>query len=333
MAKFANVNLDSALMSGGAGALYYIKETLKSAGWTVLQSGDGTTLYPATDGITTFASGAGGMDNIGAWFRITDFGARREFTFQRNAGAAGSGYAWRIKYSALAKFDGSAPVAGASSGLAAQAASATLSPSAADEQVLIGAGTNAVPTGATVPPSSGGYYAHVIAQSTAEGDVYGFWFFCSSKGAGAINGAMVCEPLRVGSYPAADTDPLMLHVSSSSIPYSSTTGTVYASWYAKGLPAQAWLPLNSGYAPGSAVGSFAATYVGSNPYTGEDDSIDIAYARAVTLTSQGWRGIGKYLRFRGVGRIYPSTANLSTDAYVYVENMLVPWPDNIVPSL
>ena len=51
--------------------LFRMKELLVNAGWKVMMSGDGLSLYSATgDVITSPGDGAGGMDNPRAWYRL-----------------------------------------------------------------------------------------------------------------------------------------------------------------------------------------------------------------------------------------------------------------------
>jgi hypothetical protein len=116
---------------------YDLKTQLKLAGWVVKSSGDGLALYSATtDIITVRGTGAGGM-NANAWYRIQAPDGGIEIVMQFIAGSAsGSGTAatQRGKYSAAAKFTGGSP-------------SSTQVPSATDEGVFSGGGTDAVPTG------------------------------------------------------------------------------------------------------------------------------------------------------------------------------------------
>jgi hypothetical protein len=323
MAKFDNVNKDAALVSAGAGGLYYIKETLKAAGWAVVSSSDGTTYSAVGDVITTFATGAGGMDNPYAWFRIQDPGGLRELVFQRATFGALIGNSWRVKYSASAKFTGGAPAA-------------TVVPSATDEQLLCGSGTDGAPGFTSILATGDSYYMHCVAQSTPENGVYGFWFFATVKGSGVISGQVMCEPLDSATYPVEDVEPC-LFVCTNAATRSVMSG-VWAGWYAKGLGAQAWLTATTGWSMAPPFSSsytnlFGTNPVGANPYTGEDDNIAAGVMRASAVIQPGWRGYTKYLKIRGSLRSYPSTANLATDAYVYFGEFLVPWPNGIAPTL
>ena len=107
----------------GAVAMYELKELLKLAGWTVLSSSDGTTYNSGGDQITSGASGANGMANNNAWFRIrSPAGAGAvSFTFQRGT----TNLAWRIVRSRTAGFTTGSP-------------SATVVPSASDGGTMLG---------------------------------------------------------------------------------------------------------------------------------------------------------------------------------------------------
>ncbi len=129
------------LMGDNAGGLSFFdfKEGLKAAGWTVLASGDGLALFSAVgDVITVRGDGAGGV-NVLAWVRLgAHAGNPFEICVQMGNGSV-PGNALRIgartKVSASAGFTGGAP-------------SPSRVPSAADEFVYRGAGSDAAPTDA-----------------------------------------------------------------------------------------------------------------------------------------------------------------------------------------
>src|SRR5688572_23586724 len=89
-------------------AMFALKEALVDEGWIVVSSSDGSTYNAAGDQITTGASGAGGLDNSDAWFRLRmpEYqGRERELMVQRG----GSGQSWRIAYSHEDTFDSGTP--------------------------------------------------------------------------------------------------------------------------------------------------------------------------------------------------------------------------------
>lgn len=180
-------------------AIYEFKEQLKTAGWVVKSSSDGTTYNSTGDQITSGASGANGFDNASAWFRIQDPAALREFTFQRNSSTgANTSRNMRLKYSKSAKFTGGSP-------------GATQTPSATDEQVMLGAGSDASPTFTQWQSSADGtYWLNVGADNAAP---YGLYMFQVVTGSAYLTkgGAFVLDPIATGGgTPTADPDPVVL---------------------------------------------------------------------------------------------------------------------------
>lgn len=227
------------------GALSLLVEMLVSAGWTYQASGAGagTGFSPTGKIFTTTGSGVNGWSNASAWARVQDPGAVRELVFQHNnTGGV------RVKYSANAKFTGGTP-------------SATQVPSATDERVLWGAGTDASPTpGAwfntstvTVAP----YGGPVVGASTVAGSVvymggalstapYGFWFASqfqdgSTKAKGA---SMLYDP--VVSVPE-DTDPYVITMATT----NSFLGNTSAHWGRDGATPSNWTTTQTGVIEGS----------------------------------------------------------------------------------
>ena len=104
----------------GDDAIFELKQQGVVAGWVVTASGNGVGAYgpyggPMSDVITTPAD----LGTPGAWFRLKMPGATREFLFIRLSATT----SWNILYS-VAGFFGGSP-------------SATVAPTAADQQTLI----------------------------------------------------------------------------------------------------------------------------------------------------------------------------------------------------
>lgn len=317
MAKFHDVNR-ATTTNGGSEVTYRLKEVLKAAGWTVPRSSDGTTYNAAGDQITTPNTGAGGMNNNSAWFVIREPGGVREWCFQRGT-ANGQ---LRLKYSALDRFTGGSPAA-------------TVTPTATDQQVLTGGGTDGSPTYTSFFGTAGTYRSHCIAQSTAEGGAYGFWCLTSPNAGGTPTTGMYQEPMLVGSYPNTDPDPVIVNAGNSSAVWSINSTPVPKGWYAMNTGSEAWVdyphaaPVNAGAATGTLYG---VGQTGTSPYSGNDEAMAPTYARPTGSSQPGRKGTAKYLLMKGVNRDYPDTGNLTTDAYVYGNQLLIPWPENIVPA-
>lgn len=89
-------------------AMFHLKQLLKLAGWTVPTSSDGLTYNPSGDQITTQGSGAGGMDNVNAWFVIQSPDGH-SWAFQRGLVPNLNSQDWWILVSRAAGFVGGTP--------------------------------------------------------------------------------------------------------------------------------------------------------------------------------------------------------------------------------
>lgn len=170
--------------------LYEIKETLKSAGATVVRSGDGSSYSVGTDLIdsgTTFGNANAHIElqigSAGPWYSIQHV----------------SGGQFRLKRRATA-FSGGSPGASRVEG---------------GGDIIFGGGTDASPTGGNslwMSPLSPGYICG--GADSASGN--GFWFARVSVGSGQTS-AWVHDPVLLPT--TGDTDPAM-----SVIGYSASAG-------------------------------------------------------------------------------------------------------------
>lgn len=333
----------------GTEAIFTLKTVLKAAGWTVPSSSDGTTYNASGDQITHIGSGAGGLANTGAWFRIRQPDGAREFTFQRGT----TGISWRLKYSAFDLFTGGTP-------------GATQTPSATDEIVLRGGGTDASPTYVQVLPTDGTYKWHVVAQDaklgTALGAGYGFWAWAQLHGSAYVRSVMMLEPLLPGSYPEADSrsapttgdaDPVFMlfqYQTSELIMTTSDTAGGWCSGTAASIPPVGWYKYNMAGEtwvnfPGHKyVDNLTSNYFGlprrqgPNPYTQGYDLVPVYMGRGNNRTTQiGMKGLTGYLRLIPTWTDgFPTTTNFDTDAMVMcgtTGSFFVPWPENVRPLM
>ncbi len=167
---------------GGTGGVYSVCGSVFTAAaqlanpyaWFVLQ-GPGYVTSPAP---------AGGLQYY------------RQLCFQRGASNA----SWRFKYSPRAGFSGGTP-------------SPTVTPSATDEQILLGGGTDAAPTFGTLLPADGTYRMQVNVYE----DSYGFYLATYPLGNATPNACLMMDPLLPGSYPldvagnSYEQDPVVIY--------------------------------------------------------------------------------------------------------------------------
>lgn len=341
MAKVYKVNFSP---STGAEAIYELKNVLTGSGWTVISSSDGNTVSNS-DLITSPTT----MTNQNAWFVIQEpIGSNRQWCFQRTT----SNLSWRVKISVNAGFSGGN-------------ASEAIVPSATDEGIIWGSGTDASPTGATLFDADNTYRFHIIADDTGIGPTgnktWGFWAFSNIAGDTSNSGlgTIICqEPLAVGSYPAltgsraattsGEADPAVYGIGFNSSGYylfiytsyllghSIETNNTFKMFYN--------YQNNSGsltYADDVLNGTYSVPNLGTHPNTNQDITVPIFFGRQGSGTGAthgrttfvGWKGISHFLRRKMVLRATGDTINLSDNAYIYWGDLLIPWPNGVTPSL
>jgi hypothetical protein len=342
MARTGTVNQSPAT---GAVAIYTVISQLVSSGWAKISDSDGTTYSSGGTQVTSGAAGAGGLGNSLAWFVLRDPGSRRQFCFQKSSA---NNTQWRIKFSESAGFSGGSP-------------GATRVPSATDEQVILGSGTDASPTMATLLNTDGGYRFHVISESAVVtgSNVYMFWFGTSRSTTGECDALFMCEGLRAGSYDASstpDTSPCVVWCS-----YNATLGIDYLwfgsaapvtahnckAWFKHGLSGSAWQAVNcNGFGTanvGYPVYSGTTNQVGQWAADSYEGGIEMLFVRCNNNSApNGPKGAAAHMKHCFYARDYPNTFGFNTaDPYVYwgKQNagggcvILLPWITGTAPSL
>lgn len=194
MAKVYDVNRIATY--GGSTYMYYLKETLKSAGWAVSQSSDGSTLFSGSDGITTDAPGAGGMDNANAWYFIIDPAGKRGFTTQRGAGSDGEpDRYWRVRVANDWTADA---ITGSAIAEAPQPVDLERNKSASGTVLLVGSGSSDCEK---FFDTRGTFRCHSTVYDVPHNGVYGHYSFVSRLGtvAGHSNSIFSVDPIQSGS--------------------------------------------------------------------------------------------------------------------------------------
>lgn len=188
------------------GTTYFVLSTAFSADYfRVAASVEGAAINTSSAGSGTHTiNPLTGWGNASAWGRIQDPGGVKEFTFQMNITAAAT---VRFKFSPSAKFTGGSP-------------SVSVTPSATDEVVLLGAGTDASPTfggwfdtGTIATPNTVIYQGVALAAAP-----YGFWFASQVQGTSLVGGSspskssvLMLDPVTTV---AEDTQPYVIYFDS-----------------------------------------------------------------------------------------------------------------------
>jgi hypothetical protein len=317
MAKTFNTNQTPATTAEG---VYNLKQLMKAAGWSVKASGDGISAFSSSgDVITTGASGANGMANSRAWFRIQDPAGVREFIFQR--GTTGNQTFW-ILYSALSKFTGGSPTFN--------------TPSTAADQVNITGTTNA---GASISTGvEGSMRFHCMAENSAP---YTWYMFCYSNGGSTTKGLIAMDSLQAGSYNVLDADPIVVCYSTTGTDMFNVGGNVVFSqssqlagsagmycWFKLGLAGATWVNVGWARMTDGANAGIPGGLPTSN-YSTKDEVFAPLLIRATSSTSpQGWKGAMSNFRLMGPQRaLSGDTLNVVTskDYIVLDKSIALPW--------
>lgn len=305
-----------------------ISHMVTSGGCTVKGSGDGLAAYSATLSVftatTPYASGANGFGNAKAWIRIQLGDGAQEVVIV-NGAVSVSQLSAKWKVSLANRFVAGTP-------------SATQAPSATDEQVPIGAGTDATPTYSVISAAEvrTGSLVGAAWDNTAP-SAYGFWY--------AVLGASGSVPLYLHY-----RDPMIQPSASDPDPYMW-------SWFTNGAQSCAsWQAIGThdGIADGPKMwGRLGASWIsipGCVPFVNVafNQVVDLAGSRAIDkkmvgypipyarhsalATPNGEKGISSLFQYKGVttglsGVIVSRTAPGDT---IVVGDLLAQWGGAVV---
>lgn len=308
MTRLADTNNTPAT---GAVAVFLLKELLVSAGWSVPRSSDGTTYNASGDEIAA----ASDLAASGAWVvvRSPTWGARTiEWCFQRGA----NNTTWRVKVSDSAGFSGGSP-------------GATQTPSATDEVVIHGSGTNASPTYASLFGTDGSYRWSILAEDAGS---YAWAAVAWPSGGGACNTLIFQDPLT--GTETGDTSAVVFSCGGAVLGDPTTAGNLAADaakHYGLMGSSSAVIPMmvyaNSG---GTVVVPDGA---GTSPFGVSDTLLPVPYARRSGLGgTTGFKGFSSILRWNTVTRAVGDAVSVSpsTRNWVMLTDVALIW-DGSVP--
>lgn len=302
--------------STGAITFYELKTLLKLAGWTTLSSSDGTTYNSSGDQITSGASGANGWNNTRAWARVQAPDGYQEYTFQRTT----SSIAWRIKYSRAGHFTGGAPAA-------------TVTPSAADEVVLMGSGSDAAPTGISFLANDATYRWNAAASNTYP---YTFWASGYPLGGGSqsvfigLEFLTATEPSDAHVYLAiAGTASAGVILNSANLSLQTrTTGsaTRTVTYLASAAPTTVIEPGALLFRIDNGTVAFYPDGATCNPITNKFDVAPIIWARSSAVANPGYKGIGTMIKWTSSNKVTGDTLSVnSTHDRIVYGSCSLPW--------
>lgn len=313
----------------GNDVIFDFKQFMKSAspsgpGWSIVSSGDGLAAFSSTgDIITTASSGAGGLDNTGAWFVLRCPDGLREFLWQRGTNSG----SWLILYSRALHFSGG---------------NATTRAAALDAGVVLG--STDVPASAVASTHLNNNTLGVITHYCADdADGYSFYYFGYLQGTlASAYGGLVFDELQDGTFQDGyEEDPRIIYVaagasnnnwSNAGISSSSTnttfgrcvgymfTGTIYETF-----------GTISGIGYVSDVGTGTPPEIpplgGTNLFSLKDQLLPIFYLRINTLSGgTGFKGAGKNMKWKSNNRGTAQTLSLnSSNDHIVINTVVLPF--------
>ena len=280
-----------------------LKTALKQAGWVVTSSGTGTAgTYNSTgDAITLFTD-----FGPNAWYvaaHPTLDGYQRYFCFQIGSGS--SVHQARIKM-AWAPYSSGSP-------------SATVVPESADQQILLGSGTDASPTYASLYSNSfSGPDQNVYCMAGDITEKFSFYMFSYKSNTAPVDTYLQALIMmqRLNSTNALDIDPYVYSAqnaptfSSSVSAWDSTTSAQPFGWYKKGLSGAAFIRYPICYY-GSDSSSTIMGLIGSNPYDSSLNLLPMIFMRT-TGGQTGIKGVAANMNVSPAGRGSLTTGSVVT---------------------
>lgn len=305
----------------GSVAVFNIKATGKLATWTVPQSSDGTTYNSSGDQISGSGSGANGMANTNAWWVLKWPGSgSKSICVQRGT----TDLVWRVKVSLTNGFVGGTP-------------GISRVPSATDEKILIGGGTDASPTFNAFfnNIANGGFRHSMWFQGAAP---WGMWSSAFATGGATPGHGLMLDHMSVQSYQSGETDPYVWYCSGGSAAMTSdVTGGVNAAMSvgagilggAGGMKAVA----PAGLGPGSS----GQGGISPNAFTGKDDGVPLMwFSTAAPSLFKGWSDIFNHsvTGTAAATRTTPMAFDVGATVRgrILMGNILLPW-DGSTPTV
>ena len=304
----------------GTVAMKSLLDKLVAQGGIVKADSDGSTYASAGGQVTGSGSGAHGLANTNAWMRI-QMPSGIEWLWQRGT----ADYAWRGKLSMSAHFTGGSP-------------SATQVPSATDEVVFCGGGTDAAPSFPSLFATTNGTYRFNLGVDTSGM----FWSCGFTTGGGTISHGMAFDLLTNGAasdgfmgliycgisncfayngaFGLSTAAPTSPNVCLATIPKLTPAGTDFINF-----PAMSYANKN--------FGTYAVPRnLPTNPLTGNDEPYPIPFMRDASLVSPGYKGIGQMLKWHGQNRA--NVGDLITVATtrdrILFNDMSLPWDGSVL---
>lgn len=301
----------TAKVSAHETVLFQLKQNLVNRGWIVKSSSDGTTFNSSGDQITTDTSGNGGLANTNSWIRIqcpSMGGITREFTFQRTSTTN-----YRIKYSYSSGFSGGTP-------------SASQTPSAGDEKIYLGGGTDAAPTFAAFFGANTSKYVGISTGDSSEG--YSFFAYATDT-SNVTTHFFMMDRISVPSVSVGDVDGYCIFFATTTIVETQFPTNCF-SYFKKGLSGEGFVatPL---FNWSDVSFGFTTTTLGSSAHNNKCVLLPVFYARDIALaTPNGYKGFSHMVTLKTAKINNFATLHVSSERdHIVADILVLPWDGSI----
>ncbi len=305
-----------------------------AAPWTVPTSGDASVYAQSGNVIASAASlvpGAWLVLRSPAYYVSPSSTTPRYLEYALQRGSAAN--LWRIKRSVRAGFTGGSP-------------GPERTPSATDEVVLLGGGTDASPTYAALLPTDATYRLQACGLESA----IGFYLLCYPIGGGQPTAIWWLDPIVNPPVDAGelsfDPDPWVSYLATTSACRAVSLGGEAAgpkAWLKYGAVDAAWVTtpamLGAVYDASDVLRVAMPAGLPTNPWTGDYEDAQLRYVRRAALGGTcGDKRLGSLARWCGTslttGTILSGrdASGVVTDAqWIVAGDVLLPW-DGITPT-
>ncbi len=204
-------------------------------------------------------------------------------------------------------------------------------PSATDEQVITGGGTDASPTYQSISSTDYEFTTHIVADTGALG--YSWYLLTTTEATGLTVGfQMMMDVMVAGTTTANDADPAVIYFENSgsngyaqnmrsgsnNVVHGFFGGTASANWVSAQIP------------------TFSAAYPSSSPseaWTNEDTCIMLHWQSTSNAgVPAGTKGYSSLCMYHGQGRGACTVIQINPNAggdHIYINGTLLPWPSNL----
>lgn len=299
----------------GANAMFDAGARFILQGATKTQDSDGTTRSSSGAQVTGGNTGAHGLQNTDA-YEVFSLPAGQQVLWQRGT----TNLVWRMKFSQSAGFSGGSP-------------SATQVPSATDEVIIFGGGTDAAPTFSAFFAADGGYRWNVGMDNAAP---YAMWMSSFTVGGSAPLNAFAFEPLT--QLETGDVNTVGLHCNGTganalklgglNLETAVANATGFLATTPKASPAASadWFPFPAMEYVSTGAAAVCPGGAATSSLTLKDPGIPITFWRRAAISNPNYKGIGTQMRWLSVARATPQAVTASTtNDRIALGDASLPW--------